>query len=385
MTDITTVRLATAAAASLLLALPTQANRLLNENWIATASKEQITKVIAAGADVNAVQSQHNYTPLLAATKHGNIGAMQALLEAEADPNLPPKPGLDVAMHWAASGKAVLLLLDYGARIEIRDPHGRTPLHFAANRDKVDALRALVRRGADIEALDNKERTPLLRAAELSRPPAVQILLEAGADVNAASARGWTPLHGATAQNTPQMAQVLLDAGADPILQTKLDPDGTGRFFPAELAIANPKFRNSSVLVRLFAPLGDIQALPGETSDAPCDGWRVQPGDTGFIIAEKGLGDRSRFVEIGRDNNLSGANMHRVGMCLKLPGRKTSVTPARPEASCDGYMVQASDRKLGDIAEKALGDRSRWPEIARLNGVTAEKPYRLGQCLTLPG
>ena len=93
-----------------------------------------------------------------------------------------------------------------------------------------------------------------------------------------------------------------------PMLQTKFDPAGTGRFFPAELAMANPKFRNSPVLVRLFAPLGDIPALPGETSDAPCDAWRGQPGDTGFIIAEEGLGDRSRWPEIARLNGVSAEN-----------------------------------------------------------------------------
>ena len=29
--------------------------------------------------------------------------------------------------------------------------------------------------------------------------------------------------------------------------------------------------------------------------------------------------------------------------------------------------------------------RSRWPESARLNGLTAKRPHRLGQCLELSG
>ena len=77
--------------------------------------------------------------------------------------------------------------------------------------------------------------------------------------------------------------------------------------------------------------------------------------------------------------------MHRVGMCLKLPGRRAGApTPSRPAQACTGYVVKGSDRKLGDVAEAALGDRSRWPEIARLNGITAENPHRVGQCLKLP-
>ena len=32
-----------------------------------------------------------------------------------------------------------------------------------------------------------------------------------------------------------------------------------------------------------------------------------------------------------------------------------------------------------------MGDRSRWAEIARLNGITAENPHRVGQCLEAAG
>ena len=54
-------------------------------------------------------------------------------------------------------------------------------------------------------------------------------------------------------------------------------------------------------------------------------------------------------------------------------------------SGCAGWQVGHGDRRLGDVAENALGDRSRWPEIAELNGITAENPHRLGQCLKLPG
>ena len=63
----------------------------------------------------------------------------------------------------------------------------------------------------------------------------------------------------------------------------------------------------------------------------------------------------------------------------------TTASPAEaPASGCDGYVVQASDRRLGDVALKVLGDRARWPEIARLNGITAQAPHRVGQCLALP-
>ena len=270
-----TTRLALTAALATMLASPAVANKLLNERWMMNASASDIQKEIASGSDIWAVHPKHDFTPLMVASKHGNLEAIEALLEV-------------------------------------------------------------------------------------------------GAEINAANSANVTPLHIAARHNSPEMVKFLLDAGANPVLQTNKG------WFPAEMAVRfNPMVTNHPVIERLFAPLGDIPALPGEASSVPCDGWRVQPGDTGYIIAGEGLGDRSRFVEIARLNGISGRNMHKVGMCLKLPARRVS--------ACNGYVVQPSDRRLGDVAVAALGDRNRWPEIARLNGITAENPYRNGQCLQLPG
>ena len=106
------------------------------------------------------------------------------------------------------------------------------------------------------------------------------------------------------------------------------------------------------------------------------------------MLQEFRIGRLRRFTggwELARLNKLSGPNMLQVAMCLKLPGRKAGTrTPSQPVQACTGYVVKKSDRKLRDVAVAALGDRGSWPEIAKLNGLTAEKPHRLGQCLELP-
>ncbi len=322
------------------------ANRLLNENWIARASHEQVAKEAAAGADVNATHPRRNFTPLMATARHNNLVAMEALLEAGADPNRPAERTGLFPMHFAATGPAVALLFDYGARVNVATDYKTTPLHVAAEEYGVGAARALIRRGAEVNARNQADMTPLFIAAELG---------------------------------TPEMVEELLDAGADPTVQTRNEG-----WFPAEIAGDNPKVRNHPVYARLVEPLLDIPAAAGTASDAACEGWRVREGDTARTVLAEGLGDQSRWLELARLNELSGSNMLRVGMCLELPVRRASAGPAR-RATCDGYVVQSGDRRLGDVAERALGDRSRWPEIARLNGLTAERPHRLGQCLELPG
>ena len=307
------MRLITAAAVAML-ALPAAANQLLNEDWIAKASYEQVQKVIQGGADVNAENRSQGYTPLMAASRHGNLLAMEALLDAGVDPNRPVAETGLVAMHFAATGKAVSLLFDHGASVSIRGENGLTPLHLVAREGTPEAVQALIRRGADVNAgsppVDN---TPLHDAAKYAQPVVVQILLEAGAEINARNRSDVTPLYKAAKFNSPEVVELLLDAGADPTIRTV-------RGNAADVAKAdNPKVANHPVMARLEAAA--------------------------------------------------------AGMTTASPG----ATPG-----CDGYIVQAADRRLGDVAEKVLGDRSRWTEIARLNGITAQAPHRVGQCLALP-
>ena len=48
------------------------------------------------------------------------------------------------------------------------------------------------------------------------------------------------------------------------------------------------------------------------------------------------------------------------------------------------YTVEKTDIRMSIIAGKALGDPDRWPEIATLNNISKNNPYRLGDCLKLP-
>ncbi len=114
-----------------------------------------------------------------------------------------------------------------------------------------------------------------------------------------------------------------------------------------------------------------IAAVPASVNNAACDGCRVQPGDSGRKILTEDTSSLAAWRELGRLNGLDGHNMFRVGQCLKVPAR--SAGAAKP--ACQNYVVKPIQRRLGD--------RSRWPEITRLNGITREKPHRAGPCLKL--
>jgi ankyrin repeat protein len=81
-------------------------------------------------------------------------------------------------------------------------------------REKIDAVKALIRAGADVNAGGLKSGvTPLLLAAGSGHVNTVRALLGAGADVNA-TASGVTPLRIAAAMGNELMVKDLVAAGA---------------------------------------------------------------------------------------------------------------------------------------------------------------------------
>ena len=122
-------------------------------HWAAERGDSAMAAVLLrAHADVHARTRIGAYSPLHLAARGGHEGAVRALLAVDRDVRATTESGA-TALHLAAAagnGAVVRALLDRGADANAREAvWGQTPLVFAAERDRPDAITALLRGGAD--------------------------------------------------------------------------------------------------------------------------------------------------------------------------------------------------------------------------------------------
>lgn len=121
----------------------------------------------------------------------------------------------------AKSGNKATLrtLIQQKTDVNAAEPDGSTALHWAAHRDDLDSVDALLKAGAKVNAQNDLGVTPLWLAAENGSLPIVQRLLTAGADPNLKLVAGETPLMIASRGGFALVVTALLAKGADPNVQ----------------------------------------------------------------------------------------------------------------------------------------------------------------------
>lgn len=219
------------------------------------------------------------------------LALLLAALTYNACAQVPPSQadisGYTGLLAVAAQGDSaqITALAGRGEKVDIRDSHGRTPLHVAAYRGNHEAMRALVAAGADPNALENDrydivtiasvandvptlrtalaiggratnitsryDGTALIAAAHLGHPEVVRILIRAGAPLDHVNNLGWTALiesivlgDGGTRHR--ETLRALVEAGAKVNL-----PDRNGR---SPLALA--RSRGYTAMVKILEAAG---------------------------------------------------------------------------------------------------------------------------------
>jgi ankyrin repeat protein len=180
-------------------------------HWAVRIDNADMVKwLLFIGADPNAKDDYHR-TPLIVAAAWGSTNCVRVLLEAGADINLHDS-GHSKAINSADNPEVVRLLIDAGADINYVNGEGYNALKDAAERGRVEMVRALLEMGADPNASSLGE-TPLYVAVRSDEYKIVKLLLDAGADPNIrTSPDNWYPLQKVKSVAT---LQLLLDAGVD--------------------------------------------------------------------------------------------------------------------------------------------------------------------------
>src|SRR5579859_4460849 len=123
--------------------------------------------LINAGADLDEREAHFRYTPLIRALYERNLEAFRILLKAGAAVN---KKGLSRApLHEAAKEGLVefgKLCIAAGAKLELRDHSGNTPLMSAAGMGKLGMVKLLIKAGANPLALNVADKTSCQIAEE---------------------------------------------------------------------------------------------------------------------------------------------------------------------------------------------------------------------------
>jgi uncharacterized protein len=117
----------------------------------------------------------------------------------------------------AARGDAarIATLIAAGARPDVRDPRGRTPLHVAAFGRHHDAMRALVAGGADPDALEGDRYDIVTIAAVADDLPTLRLALALGASARSVTSRyDGTALIAAAHLGHVEVVRTLIGAGA---------------------------------------------------------------------------------------------------------------------------------------------------------------------------
>lgn len=119
------------------------------------------------------------------------------LIDNHADINLSNKNG-QIALHYAASKnnlQMLNLLLENESNINTRDKYGHTPLHRSVSKGNIPITKALLAsKRAIIDVSDNRGNTPLHLAAEEERVQEFKLLVINGADFNAENKEKKKPL-----------------------------------------------------------------------------------------------------------------------------------------------------------------------------------------------
>jgi ankyrin repeat protein len=279
-----------------------------------------VTALIAAGADPN-VGNNFGVTPLLQASRIGDVPVMRALL-------------------------------DGGAAMVVDESPFEPVLHAAARAGNVEAVSLLLERGSNPNAVEsNQDQTALMWAAAEGHADVLAVLLAAGADpdmqarINSLTERknadfpsgGFTALMWAARNGHGVIVAQLAAAGAE------LDIANGDGATATMISIVNDRFDLAAALVELGADVNDgslyeaVVMRDATTDWYARDGSKLRPDHDNELTA---LGLIALLLEKGADpNRTSNVQMHSATMCCDTQANGTPFYRAAVAADVDALRL----------------------------------------------
>ncbi len=189
-----------------------------------------VKQLLASGASPD-IRTNEGFTLAEVAVYKGFPEVLDQLLAHKAGVKL------DYAVLWSirdGKGKAVPVLLKYGANPNVLSQQGDPALWLAVSANQTEAVRALLKHKALPNVMSERlGNTVLGMAAYVGNLDTVKMLVDTGAELDAADRFGVTPLGYAALAARVDVAEYLLSKGAN-----KQHTDKQGRT-PSDLATAS--------------------------------------------------------------------------------------------------------------------------------------------------
>jgi uncharacterized protein len=261
------------------------------------------TLVISAGL-AGSAEDAH---PLVAATKAGDLRAVQRELQAHRNPNEAEADGT-TALNWAIEQNRTDIaqaLIAAGADVNASNHFSMTPLAVALTNGNSAMTEMLLKAGANPRVPVPELGTPLLAAAHMGNTNAIKALLRAGVDVNETeTASGQTALMHAANEGHADAVKSLIAGGAD--VKKRSSKEETALFFAVRKG-------STSVVDALLAAGADVNERAGSNAanNRRNNSSKADvPGDSMLVvaIANAHFSLADFLLEKGADPNLLGAN-----------------------------------------------------------------------------
>ncbi|RUS88554.1 hypothetical protein EGW08_003654 [Elysia chlorotica] len=168
------------------------------------------------------------------------------------------------ALHFAAMRErlgGLSAMMDANVDVGIRNGSGESPLYVSLCHNALKSARILIHNGADVNEITGRKDNEYLmhKMVKGDRGAAVDILLDAGACVDSKAQKGDTPLHYAARYNRPMIARQLVQGGAN--VNAANDMKET----PLHTAVAHRTLDVAKILIKANAKV-DVPDRQGMTA-----------------------------------------------------------------------------------------------------------------------